>query len=304
MPAPLPAQIKHLRRGGGDERPTVAVRARGGRRLTDRAEAVALLESGGGGEAGKPPADPQKDAVARSRAGGGGGEGEARGARRCWRRRWRGRRRSRSGGERVAASKTPARDVRSPFRLTCLRTAPTGGEEGGEPAGAVCAVAARWWCARGRRALVGDRSPRRAGSERGAHWPVCAVRDSQIAKSNKKNATPRLSQLLQWSASARRAPQVVLRFEKPPAFLSHRLVQLRLDRWQRKASRRIRDHRGWTPRRPALRRTPPNHHAGASSQRVSRCTPDGQRAPMAAWARRAPWPACRYEAQLLGRGAP
>ena len=210
--------------------------------------------------------------------------------------------------DRVGSSKitfsTPARAVRSPFRLTCLRTAPTGGEEGGEPAGAVCAVAARWWCARGRRALVGDRSPRRAGSERGAHWPVCAVRDSQIAKSNKKNVIPRLSQLLQWSASARRAPQVVLRFEKPPAFLSHRLVQLRLDRWKRKASRRIRDHRGWTPRRPALRRTPPNHHAGASSQRVSRCTPDGQRAPMAAWARRAPWPACRYEAQLLGRGAP
>ena len=116
--------------------------------------------------------------------------------------------------------------------------------------------------------------------------------------------SPRRQQTLQWSASARRAPQVVLRFEKPPAFLSHRLVQLRLDRWQRKASRRIRDHRGWTPRRPALRRTPPNHHAGASSQRVSRCTPDGQRAPMAAWARRAPWPACRYEAQLLGRGAP
>ena len=107
--------LKHLRRGGGDERPTVAVRARGGRRLTDRAEAVALLESGGGGEAGKPPADPQKDAVARSRAGGGDGEGEARGARRCWRRRWRGRRRSRNGGERVTASKTPARAARSPF---------------------------------------------------------------------------------------------------------------------------------------------------------------------------------------------
>ena len=91
--------------------------------------------------------------------------------------------------DRVGSSKitfsTPARAVRSPFRLTCLRTAPTGGEEGGEPAGAVCAVAARWWCARGRRALVGDRSPRRAGSERGAHWPVCA--HSQIAKSNKKN---------------------------------------------------------------------------------------------------------------------
>ena len=55
----------------------------------------------------------------------------------------------------MAASKTPARAVRSPFCLTCLRTAPTGGEEGGEPAGAVCtrspraggvrAVAARWW---------------------------------------------------------------------------------------------------------------------------------------------------------------
>ena len=56
--------------------------------------------------------------------------------------------------------------------------------------------------------------------------------------------SPRRQQTLQWSASARRAPQVVLRFEKPPAFLSHRLVQLRLDRWQRKASRRIRDHRG------------------------------------------------------------
>ena len=171
----------------------------------------------------------------------------------------------------------------------------------------MCAVAARWWCARGRRALVGDRSPRRAGSERGAHWPVCARLSNRQVKQEKQNAvlvSPRRQQTLQWSASARRAPQVVLRFEKPPAFLSHRLVQLRLDRWQRKASRRIRDHRGWTPRRPALRRTPPNHHAGASSQRVSRCTPDGQRAPMAAWARRAPWPACRYEAQLLGRGAP
>ena len=204
----------------------------------------------------------------------------------------------------MAASKTPARlVVRSPFCLTCLRTAPTGGEEGGEPAGAVCArspraggvraVAARWWA-------IGHRGERGASEE---HTGQCAVRDSQIAKSNKKTKYGR-QQTLQWSASARRAPQVVLRFEKPPAFLSHRLVQLRLDRWQRKASRRIRDHRGWTPRRPALRRTPPNHHAGASSQRVSRCTPDGQRAPMAAWARRAPWPACRYEAQLLGRGAP
>ena len=163
---------------------------------------------------------------------------------------------------------------------------------------------------RGRRALVVcARSPRAGGrqvteaSGERARSTLASVRDSQIAKSNKKNITVS-RQPLQWSASARRAPQVVLRFEKPPAFLSHRLVQLRLDRWQRKASRRIRDHRGWTPRRPALRRTPPNHHAGASSQRVSRCTPDGQRAPMAAWARRAPWPACRYEAQLLGRGAP
>ena len=163
---------------------------------------------------------------------------------------------------------------------------------------------------RGRRALVVcARSPRAGGrqvteaSGERARSTLASVRDSQIAKSNKKNSTVS-RQPLQWSASARRAPQVVLRFEKPPAFLSHRLVQLRLDRWQRKASRRIRDHRGWTPRRPALRRTPPNHHAGASSQRVSRCTPDGQRAPMAAWARRAPWPACRYEAQLLGRGAP
>ena len=166
------------------------------------------------------------------------------------------------------------------------------------------AVAARWWCACGRRALVGDRSPRRAGSERGrgALASVCATLKSPVKQENRIGT--RRQQTLQWSASARRAPQVVLRFEKPPAFLSHRLVQLRLDRWQRKASRRIRDHRGWTPRRPALRRTPPNHHAGASSQRVSRCTPDGQRAPMAAWARRAPWPACRYEAQLLGRGAP
>ena len=162
---------------------------------------------------------------------------------------------------------------------------------------------------RGRRALVvcarspraGGRQVTEASGERARGQCVC--RDSQIAKSNKKTVTRRRrQQTLQWSASARRAPQVVLRFEKPPAFLSHRLVQLRLDRWQRKASRRIRDHRGWTPRRPALRRTPPNHHAGASSQRVSRCTPDGQRAPMAAWARRAPWPACRYEAQLLAPG--
>ena len=112
-PAPLPAQIKHLRRGGGDERPAVAVRAR----VVGDGSPIERKRSrcGGGGEAGKPPADPQKDAVARSRAGGGGGEGEARGARRCWRRRWRGRRRSRSGGERVVASKTPVRAARSPF---------------------------------------------------------------------------------------------------------------------------------------------------------------------------------------------
>ena len=38
---------------------------------------------------------------------------------------------------------TPARAVRSPFCLTCLRTAPTGGEEGGEPAGTVCARSPR-----------------------------------------------------------------------------------------------------------------------------------------------------------------
>ena len=60
----------------------------------------------------------------------------------------------RVGSKKITFS-TPARAVRSPFRLTCLRTAPTGGEEGGEPAGAVCArspraggvraVAARWW---------------------------------------------------------------------------------------------------------------------------------------------------------------
>ena len=168
---------------------------------------------------------------------------------------------------------------------------------------------------RGRRALVVcARSPRAGGRQvteasgeraRSTLASVCCARlSNRQVKQEKQKLSPRRQQTLQWSASARRAPQVVLRFEKPPAFLSHRLVQLRLDRWQRKASRRIRDHRGWTPRRPALRRTPPNHHAGASSQRVSRCTPDGQRAPMAAWARRAPWPACRYEAQLLGRGAP
>ena len=172
-------------------------------------------------------------------------------------------------------------------------------------------------CARGRRALVvcarsppaGGRQLTEPSGERARSTlasVLCATLKSlsQTRKTEAVLVSPRRQQTLQWSASARRAPQVVLRFEKPPAFLSHRLVQLRLDRWQRKASRRIRDHRGWTPRRPALRRTPPNHHAGASSQRVSRCTPDGQRAPMAAWARRAPWPACRYEAQLLGRGAP
>ena len=179
-------------------------------------------------------------------------------------------------------------------------------------AGGVRAVAARWWA-------TGHRGERGASEEHTGQCVLCATlkslsqtRKTQfycesdcVSPSHQSiNVSPRRQQTLQWSASARRARQVVLRFEKPPAFLSHRLVQLRLDRWQRKASRRIRDHRGWTPRRPALRRTPPNHHAGASSQRVSRCTPDGQRAPMAAWARRAPWPACRYEAQLLGRGAP
>ena len=80
--------------------------------------------------------------------------------------------------DRVGSSKitfsTPARAVRSPFCLTCLRTAPTGGEEGGEPAGTVCA-----------------RSPRAGGrqlTERGARSRSesgCPV--PQIAKSNKKN---------------------------------------------------------------------------------------------------------------------
>ena len=175
----------------------------------------------------------------------------------------------------------------------------------------MCAVSALVVCARSPRA--GGRQltePRGERARSTLESKLASVLDatlkslSQTRKTEAVLVSPRRQQTLQWSASARRAPQVVLRFEKPPAFLSHRLVQLRLDRWQRKASRRIRDHRGWTPRRPALRRTPPNHHAGASSQRVSRCTPDGQRAPMAAWARRAPWPACRYEAQLLGRGAP
>ena len=102
-------------------------------------------------------------------------------------------------------------------------------------AGGVRAVAARWWA-------TGHRGERGASEE---HTGQC-VRDSQIAKSNKKNRmSTRRQQTLQWSASARRAPQVVLRFEKPPAFLSHRLVQLRLDRWQRKASRRIRPRSPW-----------------------------------------------------------
>ena len=81
--------------------------------------------------------------------------------------------------------------MRSPFCLTCLRTAPTGGEEGGEPAGAVCArspraggvraVAARWWA-------TAHRAERGASEEHtGEHTGQCARRDSQIAKSNKKN---------------------------------------------------------------------------------------------------------------------
>ena len=92
----------------------------------------------------------------------------------------------RVGSKKITFS-TPARAVRSPFRLTCLRTAPTGGEEGGEPAGAVCArspraggvraVAARWWA-------TAHRAERGASEE---HTGQCAVRDSQIAKSNKKN---------------------------------------------------------------------------------------------------------------------
>lgn len=48
----------------------------------------------------------------------------------------------RVGSKKITFS-TPARAVRSPFRLTCLRTAPTGGEEGGEPAGTVCARSPR-----------------------------------------------------------------------------------------------------------------------------------------------------------------
>ena len=90
-------------------------------------------------------------------------------------------------GREDGGEQAPARAVRSPFCLTCLRTAPTGGEEGGEPAGAVCArspraggvraVAARWWA-------TAHRAERGASEE---HTGQCAVRDSQIAKSNKKN---------------------------------------------------------------------------------------------------------------------
>ena len=90
--------------------------------------------------------------------------------------------------DRVGSSKitfsTPARAVRSPFRLTCLRTAPTGGEEGGEPAGAVCrgrrgvprspraggvrAVAARWWA-------TGHRGERGASEEHTGQCVLCAT---------------------------------------------------------------------------------------------------------------------------------
>ena len=101
----------------------------------------------------------------------------------------------RVGSKKITFS-TPARAVRSPFRLTCLRTAPTGGEEVGEPAGAVCArspraggvraVAARWWA-------TAHRAERGASEE---HTGQCAVRDSQIAKSNKKNRTTLFSVLV------------------------------------------------------------------------------------------------------------
>ena len=91
----------------------------------------------------------------------------------------------RVGSKKITFS-TPARAVRSPFRLTCLRTAPTGGEEGGEPAGAVCArspraggvraVAARWWA-------TGHRGERGASEE---HRPVCArLSNRQVKQENK-----------------------------------------------------------------------------------------------------------------------
>mmetsp|Transcript_41960 Transcript_41960/g.138182 ORF Transcript_41960/g.138182 Transcript_41960/m.138182 type:complete len:177 (-) Transcript_41960:247-777(-) len=95
------------------------------------------------------------------------------------------------------------------------------------------------------RALSGRRSASHAEASgeraRSTLASVCCARLSNRQVKPESSSTT----TLQWSASARRAPQVVLRFEKPPASLSHRLVQLRLDRWQRKASRRIRDHRPW-----------------------------------------------------------
>ena len=156
-------------------------------------------------------------------------------------------------------------------------------------------------CARGRRALVGDSSPSRAGSERGAHW---SVRDSQIAKSNKKNTSRGLVDNKPCSGRHQRAGRRRSCCASKSRRPSSRIVSSSCALTDGSARLLAGSAITVDPRRPALRRTPPNHHAGASSQRVSRCTPDGQRAPMAAWARRAPWPACRYEAQLLGRGAP
>ncbi len=59
------------------------------------------------------------------------------------------------------------------------------------------AASRRARCARGRRALVGDSSPSRAGSERGAHWPVCCARLSnrQVKQEKQNNVilSPRLN---------------------------------------------------------------------------------------------------------------
>jgi hypothetical protein len=186
-PAPLPAQIKHLRRGGGDERPAVAVRAR----VVGDGSPIERKRSrcGGGGSghavgaAARRASHPQIPRRTPSR-----GRGRAAGAARA-------RREARGGvgGGGGAGGGGHGAGARGWWRARhpcALRGRRSDSHACGQRRRVVRRAASRRArCARGRRALVGDSSP---SEERGAS------RDARSLKSpsqTRKTAAGRLSEV-------------------------------------------------------------------------------------------------------------
>ena len=182
---PLPAQIKHLPQGGGDERPAVAVRARvaGDGSPIERTRSCCSRVGAAARRASHPQIPRRTPSRGRGRAAGaararrearggvGGGGGAGGGGHGAGARGWRRARHPRALCGRRSASHACGQRRRvvrraESRRARCARSPRAGG---------VRAVAARWWA-------TGHRGERGASEE---HTGQCAVRDSQIAKSNK-----------------------------------------------------------------------------------------------------------------------